>query len=133
MHVSKVIVRGGTIKNGLEFSEALEGGRTGLVEDLGFIIHDWNAGGIQAGGQGGQIGSSWRWRRSRSSCGSISSWWRRRTSIVQPEATPMGGGGVHVAAFGVTATMATELGNDCSIDCDGMLFIVWNVLGCWKV
>ena len=46
MHVSKVIVRGGTIKNGLEFSEALEGGRTGLVEGLGFIIHDWNGGGI---------------------------------------------------------------------------------------
>ena len=133
MHVSKVIVRGGTIKNGLEVSKALEGGGTGLVEGLGFIIHDWNAGWIQAGGQGGQIGSSWRWWRSRSGCGSISSWWRRRTSIVQPEATTMGGGGVHVAAFGVTATVAAELGDDCAIDSDGILCIVWDVLGSRKI
>ena len=104
-----------------------------MVEGLGFIIHDWNAGGIQAGGQGGQIGSSWRWWRSRSGCGSISSWWRRRTSIVQPKATPMGGGGVHVAAFGVTVTVAAGLGDDCAIDSDGMLCIVWDVLGCWKI
>ena len=132
MHVSKVIVRGGTIQNGLEVSEALEGGGTGVLEGLGLIIHDWNVSGIQAGGQGGQIGRSWRWWRSWSRSRSHRSRWRR-TSIVQPKATTMGGGGVHVAAFGVTATMATELGNDCAIDCDGMLFIVWNVLGCWKV
>ena len=122
MHVSKVVVRGGTIKNGLEFSEALEGGRTGLVEGMGFIIHDWNAGRIQAGRQGGQIGGSRRRRRSR---GSRSSDWisdRGRTSIGQSKPTLMSGGGVHVAAFGVTAAVVTELGNDCSVDSDGILF-----------
>ena len=42
----------------------------------------------------------------------------------------MGGGAVHVAAFGVTVTVAAaELCNNCPVGSDGMLFIVWGVLG----
>ena len=45
----------------------------------------------------------------------------------------MGEGGVHGATFGVTAAVATELGDDCSIDSDGVLFMVRDVFGGWKV
>ena len=131
MHVSKVIVRGVTIKNGLEISEALEGGGTGLEKGLGLIFHDWNACRVQASRQGGQVGGrgwSWSWSRSRSRSST-----GRKRHIISLAVAAMRGGGVHVSSLGVTATVATELGHNCSIDSDGMLSFIWDVLGLRKV
>ena len=107
-----------------------------MEKGLGLIFHDWNACRVQASGQGGQIGGR-GWSRSRSRSWSRSSsssnWRRRRTNIVPLAVAAMSGGGVHVSSLGVTATVATELGHNCSIDSDGMLSFIWDVLGLRKV
>ena len=98
-----------------------------MEKGLGLIFHDWNACRVQASRQGGQVGGwGWSWSRSRSSTG-------RKRHIISLAVAAMRGGGVHVSSLGVTATVATELGHNCSIDSDGMLSFIWDVLGLRKV
>ena len=102
-----------------------------MEKGLGLIFHDWSACRVQASRQGGQVGGrgwSWSrsWSRSRSSIG-------RKRHIISLVSATMRGGGVHVSSLGVTATVATEFGHNCSIDSDGMLSFIWDVLGLRKV